>query len=273
MRSSCTDDRQRYAEAIERARSRLGSLAEPFVFLPATGSTNDVALARCAERAAPGSHGLVVVADEQTAGRGRRGRTWFSPPRAGLYVSVVLSPGSARVHPARALSLVTIAAGVALAEGVAEAARLEIDLKWPNDLYVGGRKLAGVLAERASDALVVVGYGINIAPSAFPPELRDRATSIESEGAGAIDRAHVLVETLAALARRYDDLLDGRFDAILDAWRARAPGAEGARVSWSTNAGAMSGVTAGIDDDGALLVRADDGATYRIVGGEVIWTP
>ena len=270
MRSSRADDGPQYADAIERARARLGSVASTFVFLPSTGSTNDVALARSVESGAAGSHGLVVVADEQTAGRGRRGRAWFSPPRAGLYVSVVLSPGSARVDPVRALSLVTIACGVALAEGVAAATGLEVDLKWPNDLYVAGRKLAGILAERASDAHVVVGYGINIAAAAFPPELRDHATSLESELGGGIDRAHVLVETLAALARRYDDLLAGRFDAILDAWRGRAPAAEGARVAWSTNAGAMSGVTAGIADDGALLVRTAE-RIERIVGGEVVW--
>ncbi len=115
-----------------------------------------------------------------------------------------------------------------------------------------------------------MGYGINVAASAFPPALRDRATSLEPETRRAIDRIQVLIETLAALARRYDDLLAGRFDAILDAWRAHAPAADGARVAWTTNAGAMSGVTAGIDDQGALLVRTGD-RVERIVAGEVKW--
>ena len=267
------------ADAIERARPRLGRLGAPLLFFPTIGSTNDVALTRSAslssldrpgERADAGarSEGLVVVADQQTAGRGRRGHTWFSPPGSGLYVSVVLAPATARVDPARATMLLTLAAGVALAEGIEAATGLRVDLKWPNDLQVSRRKLAGILAEAAGT--VVVGYGINVAATAFPPELRDRATSLESELGRVADRYHVLVETLGALSSRYEDLLAGRFDAILDAWRVRAPDASGARVAWMTAAGERSGVTAGIDDRGALLVR-DGEAMERIVSGEVTW--
>jgi len=266
LRSSRADDGLPYLAAIERARPRLGRLASTFVFVPTTGSTNDLALSRAASDA---SHGLVVVADEQTAGRGRRGHAWFSPSGAGLYVSVVVAPTTA-VDPPRATALLTLTAGVALAEGIAAASGLEVDVKWPNDLSVARRKIAGILAEGASGAQVVLGYGINIAPAAYPPALGDRATSLESELGREVDRVHVLVETLAALARRYEDLVVGRFDAILDAWRARAPAASGARVAWTTNAGALSGVTAGIDDRGALLVRID-GRVERIVAGEVAW--
>jgi BirA family biotin operon repressor/biotin-[acetyl-CoA-carboxylase] ligase len=133
----------------------------------------------------------------------------------------------------------------------------------------GGRKLAGILAEGRGD-LVVLGYGINVMAAAFPPELRDRATSLESEVGREVDRDLVLDETLAALSRRYDDLVDGRFDAILDAWRARAPRAVGAKVSWIAQGVARSGVTCGIDDHGALLVRVDDGVE-RIISGEIQW--
>jgi BirA family biotin operon repressor/biotin-[acetyl-CoA-carboxylase] ligase len=225
------------------------------------GSTNDVA--------APLPVGSVVVADAQTGGRGRRGHTWFSPPRAGLYVSVVLAPATARVDPQRATTLLTLAAGVALAEGVEAATGLAVNLKWPNDLLVSRRKLAGILAENHGDT-VVLGYGINVAATAFPPELGDRATSLESELGREVDRDQVLAATLAALERRYDDLVDGRFDAILDAWRRLAPGASGARVAWTTTAGAESGVTAGIDEHGALLVRVAD-RIERIVSGEINW--
>jgi BirA family biotin operon repressor/biotin-[acetyl-CoA-carboxylase] ligase len=236
------------------------------------GSTNDVALAWSAnvEAGRSSAEGYVVVADQQTAGRGRRGHTWFSPPRAGLYVSVVLAPASARIDPRRATTLTTLAAGVALAEGIETAAGLRVDLKWPNDLFASRRKLAGILAESAAADLVVVGYGINVAAAALPAELSERATSLESELGRAVDREVVLVETLAALAQRYDDLLDGRFDAILDAWRRRAPAAAGARVSWATNAGPHSGITAGVDDDGALLVHVDN-RIERIVAGELAW--
>ena len=265
-------------EAIARARDRLGRLGSTIVYYPTIGSTNDVAsdfVARrpfdstltlssskgerlAQNRLQPSAEGLVVVADEQTAGRGRRGHTWFSPPGSGLYVSVVLTPGRARVDPARATTLLTLAAGVAIAEAVEAATGLAVDLKWPNDLFVGRRKLAGILAESPAVDAVVLGYGINVGPMAYPPALADRATSLESELGRAIDRHQLFAETLAALARRYEDLLDGRFDAILDAWRRRAPAATGARVSWTTDSGERAGTTQGVDDHGALLVRAGE---------------
>jgi len=132
--------------------------------------------------------------------------------------------GAALPCPRPPTTLLTITAGVALAEGVSASSGVDVDLKWPNDLYVSGRKLAGILAERSDDR-VVLGYGVNLRDAAYPPDLRPRATSLESERGRPIDRTAVLVETLVALARRYDDLLDGRFDAILDAWRRRAPAA------------------------------------------------
>jgi BirA family biotin operon repressor/biotin-[acetyl-CoA-carboxylase] ligase len=235
-------------------------------FFAEIGSTNDVAVERAAST---DCEGIVVVADAQTAGRGRRGRTWFSPPASGLYVSTVLAPARSG-DGERAMLLTTLAAGVALVEGVKQATGLQPSLKWPNDLYVGSRKLAGILAEGAGDA-VVLGYGINVSTSSFPRELADRVTSLETELGRAVDRPRVFAETLCALARRYDDLLEARFDAILDAWRALAPGAHGRRVSWTTPSGEARGVTAGIDDRGALLVRVGD-RLERIVAGEVLWS-
>jgi len=288
-------------EAIARARDRLGRLGTTIVYYPTIGSTNDAASDLVASRfrsvrlqpdpvdPPEGGHyarrdsftrsedvalqdveGIVVVADEQTAGRGRRGHTWFSPPGSGLYVSVVLTPGRARADPARATTLLTLAAGVAIAEAVEAATGLAVDLKWPNDLFVGRRKLAGILAESPAVNAVVLGYGINVGPMAYPPALADRATSLESELGRAIDRHQLFAETLAALARRYEDLLDGRFDAILDAWRRRAPAATGARVSWTTDSGERAGTTQGVDDHGALLVRAGE-SVERIVAGAITW--
>jgi BirA family transcriptional regulator, biotin operon repressor / biotin---[acetyl-CoA-carboxylase] ligase len=273
------------ADALTRARPRLGPLASRLLYFPTVGSTNDIALSRVASsRSAKASaersssseraEGLVVVADQQTAGRGRRGHTWFSPAGSGLYVSVVLAPARARVDPERATLLLTLTAGVALAEAVEAVTGLHVDLKWPNDLYIARRKLAGILAESSGSSApgesVVVGYGINVSSTAFPPELGERATSLESEFGRAVDRRELLVETLVSIARWYQDLLEGQFDAILDAWRRRAPAASGARVTWITTAGPQSGVTAGIDDRGALLVQAGD-RVERIIAGEVTW--
>ena len=263
--------------AIARVRPRLGRLGATVLYYPVIGSTNDVA---CGLAAGGDREGVVVLADEQTAGRGRRGRAWFSPAASGLYVSIVLAPGRARVDPERATLLLTLAAGVALSEAVEAVTALRATIKWPNDLLVGRRKLAGILAEAVTpdgghgrrELAVVLGYGINVGPMAYPPEVAERATSLETELGRPADRAALLAETLAAMARRYDDLLEGRFDAILDEWRARAPGALGVRVSWTTPAGVQSGVTAGIDDRGALLVRTPD-RTERIVAGELSWAP
>lgn len=250
---------------MAHARGRLGRLASRIVFLKNTESTNDVATALVASH---DHEGAVVVADAQTAGRGRRGHVWLSPPGSGLYVSVVLTPAHATDRD-RATTLMTLAAGVAAAEGIESATALRIDLKWPNDLFVARRKLGGILSENVGGA-VVVGFGINVGAMAFPPDLSGRATALETELARPVERARVFAETLAALARRYDDLLAGRFDAILDEWRARAPAGRGARVSWTTSAGTQIGVTDGIDDRGALIVRMND-RTERIVAGEVSW--
>ena len=168
------------------------------------------------------------------------------------------------------MTLTTLAAGVALAEGIERVTGLAADIKWPNDLLVGRRKLAGILAEGISGEVVVLGYGINVSASAFPAELGDRATSLESELGRPIDRAALFAETLSTLAARYDDLLTGRFDVILDGWRARAPASRGARVSWETPTGQRTGMTAGIDDEGGLLVQVGD-RIERIVAGEMTW--
>ena len=117
---------------------------------------------------------------------------------------------------------------------------------------------------------VVVGYGINVGRAAYPRELDEIATNLASELGAPVDRAVLCAETLAAVARRERDLIAGRFDAILDAWRARAPGHDRARVSWDTPEGRRTGVTAGVDDMGALRVLVDQ-RIERLVAGEVHW--
>ena len=261
------------ADALDACRDRLGGLAARVLYFETVGSTNDVAATLAVDG---GYEGAVVIADAQTSGRGRRGRTWFSPPVAGLYVSVILTPGRARVAPERAVSLLTLAAGVALAEAVERVTGLAPEIKWPNDLLVGRRKLAGILAEGVAQPsasglrAVVLGYGINVGAAAFPPELADRVTALESELGRLVDRSMLCAESLASLSTRYGDLLAGRFDAILDAWRTRSFGSRGAKVEWDSASGVRSGITEGIDDMGALLVRSGD-TLERIVAGEVRW--
>jgi BirA family biotin operon repressor/biotin-[acetyl-CoA-carboxylase] ligase len=230
-------------------------------------STNDLAAA-LAERGA--GEGCVVVANAQSAGRGRHGRSWASPPDAGLYVSAVLRP------PDRALPLLTIAAGVAVAEGIQAAAGLATDVKWPNDVYAHGRKVAGILAEASASNTagaiqhVVIGAGINVMPAAYPAELVNRATSLEAELGRGVDRGLLLAEYLCALAARYRDLQEGRSDAVVRAWRARAASMLGRRVQWDAPGATRDGVALDIDDTGALVVRTAAGS-MRVTAGEVRW--
>ena len=225
-------------------------------------STMDVA-ARLALEGKP--HGAVVVADEQTAGRGRRGTTWASPPGAGLYFSFIARPSGT----AATLSLLTLAAGVAVRDGIVAATGLAPDLKWPNDVLAGRRKLAGILAEGLAigtpEQAVVIGVGVNARAASYPPEVRARATSIEDELGKRIDRGLLLSETLISLWDRLNQLGQSPGD-ILQAWRAASPGAIGTRVEWE----GRHGVTAGIDDEGALLVKTTSGVE-RIIAGELQW--
>ena len=260
------------AAACARHASRLGPFGRTLKYFEQTGSTNDVAARLAAEGA---DEGTTVVAEAQTAGRGRRGREWYSPPGAGLYVSVVLRPPDARDR-GRTASLITLAAGVALAEAVRAVTGLPVEIKWPNDLVIGrpGRKLAGILAEASSAQgrleHVILGYGVNVRGASFPASLAGRATSLELELARPVDSVSLLVESLAALASCYGELNQGRLAPLLDRWRALAPGSRGETVEWETPDGPRRGVTEGIDADGALIVRVGP-ALERIVAGEVNW--
>jgi BirA family biotin operon repressor/biotin-[acetyl-CoA-carboxylase] ligase len=251
-------------EALARAGARLGHFEQGVVWHEEVASTNDVAIA-AAER---GAHeGVVIAAHAQSSGRGRLGRNWSSPAGAGLYVSVILRPAS------HVVPLITIAAGVAVADGIEAATGLRPCVKWPNDVYVASRKLAGILAESGSSpagAHVVVGFGINVRPAAYPPDVRDRATSIEAELGRAVDRGLVLAECLASLSSRYELLERGAGDDVIVAWRARAAAHMGRPVEWDVERVTRRGIAHDVDARGALLVRVDD-QIVRVISGEVRW--
>jgi BirA family biotin operon repressor/biotin-[acetyl-CoA-carboxylase] ligase len=257
------------AAALNAAASRLGGYGA-VRYVVETGSTNDVALALAAEGA---PEGTAVLADLQTQGRGRRGRVWFSPPGAGLYLSVVVRTQA--LLPA--LSLVTLAVGVAAADAIEVAAGLRIELKWPNDLVIGRpwRKLGGILCESsgvASDPdAIIIGLGVNLRSAAYPPDLAARATSLESELGRQIDRATVVVEYLAALNAAITALRGGGAAGVRARWRSLASvGLGGAAVHWRDGDALATGEARDIDDDGALVVDRD-GRAERLVAGEVTW--
>jgi BirA family biotin operon repressor/biotin-[acetyl-CoA-carboxylase] ligase len=252
--------------ALAGARRRLGAFGRELHYFEAVGSTNDVAdqlaLAGAAE-------GTTVVADAQTAGRGRLGRTWYSPPGAGLYVSVVLRPG-----PDPSPSLWALVAGVGLAEALRLVSGLEVLIKWPNDLVVGRKKVCGILTEGSTSEgvirHVVIGFGINLRPAPYPADLADRATSLERELGRPVDRGLVLAVSLEGLASRVEHCRAYGVAELLDRWRALAPWSIGSPVEWSGPGGLRRGTTAGIDQNGALLVGAG-GGIERIIAGEVRW--
>ena len=252
--------------AIDAAGTRLGLFSGRLLWYDSVPSTNDLA-SRLAMGGAP--EGTVVAASTQTMGRGRLGRRWASPPDAGIYVSVLLRP------PADVASMLTIAAGVAVAEGIQAATGLRAMLKWPNDVYVGSRKLAGLLAEAgtAGGAVshVVVGIGVNLMPVAYPPDVASRATSIESELGRAADRGMVLAECLVALTARYEDLREGRRHDVVNRWRGRAAATFGRRIEWDAGGRGETGVGGDIDGTGAVIVRCGNDRV-RIISGEVRWT-
>jgi BirA family biotin operon repressor/biotin-[acetyl-CoA-carboxylase] ligase len=248
------------ADPLTYAAARLGRFGRQILFYDRVSSTNDVA-GTLAEGGAP--EGSVVIGDAQSAGRGRLGRTWSSPAGAGLYVSAVLRPD------AGVIPLVTIAAGVALTQGIQAATGLRPDLKWPNDVLVGSRKVAGILAE-GTLRYVILGFGINVLPAAYPREISIRATSLEGELGRAVDRGLLLVECLSSFGARYAELREGRHAAVLDAWRERAGCCLKKRVQWEAGGAQMDGIADDIDADGALLVWTPDGIV-RVISGELTW--
>lgn len=258
------------AEGLARCAPRLGAFAGRVSWHEQVGSTNDMALALAASGA---GEGHVIAAGMQRNGRGRRGRSWSSPAGAGIYVSVLIRPS------VRALPLLTLAAGVAVADGVRAAAGLAVVVKWPNDVCIEApdgrlRKLAGILAEAGvsghNEPYVVVGVGINVGDAPYPPDVAARATSIELELGRAVDRGLVLGECLAELWRRYQELELGRASSVLDAWRLRAGRMFGRAVEWDGEHGVSRGIAVAVDDGGALLVRAA-GGERRVMSGEVRW--
>jgi BirA family biotin operon repressor/biotin-[acetyl-CoA-carboxylase] ligase len=256
------------SEVDLRARLRPGHPWADVVCLDVTDSTNRVAM-EMAENGAP--HGTVVVADAQTAGRGRMGRRWESPAGKNLYVSLLLRPSIPTVEA----PLLALVAGVALADAV-EAAGVPASLKWPNDLYCGGRKAAGILAEMVSDpdgvrhVVVGVGLNVNMEEDDFPPDLRDTATSLRICAGRAFRRVDVLARLLDAFGTRYAEFLAGGFTSLRDGWD-RRDFLRGRRILLRRQGREGWGTADGLDTVGALRFLPDGGPAIESVhSGEIL---
>jgi BirA family biotin operon repressor/biotin-[acetyl-CoA-carboxylase] ligase len=231
-----------------------------------TDSTNNVALALTAQGA---EHGTVVVAEEQTAGRGRLGRDWYSEKSSGIYASIILRPPLA---PAAA-SVLTLLAGVAVHQAVRSTTGLPVDIRWPNDLLINGKKVCGILTEMSAELdrlhAVVLGIGLNVNHREMPANLKQIATSLRMEGRKIYSRAQILAALLKELEKKYRLLLDDGSAAIAQAWAAASSYAEGKRIRVLSGSEEFPATTAGLEPNGALRIRREDGREESLVSGEI----
>lgn len=271
------------------AQSRAGAFGQHVSIRDCTGSTNDD-VARAALEGAP--EGYTVIAGEQTAGRGRRGASWHSPAAHGLYLSTLLRPerwAALRTDSASPVtSLVTLMTGVAVVAAIRDLADVPVELKWPNDVMVRSqasaaqfppwRKLAGILAEGASDGgvlrSIVVGVGINVWRSDAPPDVAARMVALDDVMPAALSSKDAVQALVTALLVRLCDgaamLAGGRADDVREQWRRCAPAVEGTPVRWRAQGVTYEGHAAGIDANGALRVSVG-GMVQAVHGGDVDW--
>jgi len=232
-----------------------------------TTSTNDVIekLARDGVK-----EGVAVFAESQTKGRGRLGRKWMSPARKGLWFSVLLRPD---LRPQEATQL-TVASAAALRRAIKSVTGLSAEIKWPNDLLIGGKKVTGILTEMSAELdrvrHVILGIGVDVNQDAaeFPAELRKTATSLKIEAGAEISRAELAAEILRELDLDYARICGGKFPQLADEWE-NGCATIGKNISVQMGARLIRGCAESLDDDGALLVRTEHGHLERIIGGDV----
>ncbi len=258
-----------YAEEIQ-AGLETRWLARDVHWLETTDSTNRVALELAREGA---SHGTTVVAEGQTAGRGRLGRSFFSPPHLNLYTSIVLRP---QLTTAEAPALI-LASAVAVAEAVADTVDdpEAVEIKWPNDVLLGGLKTSGILMELSAEAtriaFLVLGIGVNlnVDRESLPDEFRELATSLSSHTGRRVDRVAFARRLYGELERVLERCTERGFDAVRPAFEARFR-MTGRRVEViELNGARLPGTVLGIADDGTLRLRDDAGRERRIIAGDV----
>jgi BirA family biotin operon repressor/biotin-[acetyl-CoA-carboxylase] ligase len=230
-------------------------------------STNTVAM-HLGEEGEP--HGAVVLAEEQTAGRGRAGRSWISEKSAGIHCTVLLRPA---IPPAHA-PLLTLVAGLAARDAAAEEVDMVPDIRWPNDLLVGGRKFSGILTEMHAEPdrmhYAVIGIGINVNQTKMPAELADLATSLRMVSGKIHSRLELLIRLLRHLDRYYNQFLSEGADPILHRFAEVSSYFQGKRVRITTAAETFTGTTAGLETSGVLRVVRDDGrGTEAVLSGDV----
>jgi len=230
-------------------------------------STNTFASRLAADGA---KEGTLVISDSQSAGRGRLGRNWSSPPGMNVYMSLILRPG---IPPVDA-PLITLAASVALAKSVNGLYGIDARIKWPNDLLIDGRKLAGMLTEmnaepeRVRHIVLGVGVDVNMPKRAFPADIRDASTSVMVELGRKVNRAELVRGFLFELEQVYHMFLSGGRAQVLDEWRGLSC-TLGRNVRIHAVSGYTEGLAVNVDDTGALVLKHPDGRLVTVTGGDV----
>lgn len=252
--------------SLVRAELAHGVIGHKIIHYFRTESTNSAALQLDMQS---GPHGTVVIAEEQTAGRGRLGRNWYSEKSSGIYTSIVLRPP---LSPAVA-PILTLLAGVAVQHAVSLATGLRADIRWPNDLLINGKKTCGILTEMKAEMdrlhMVVLGIGINVNHSSMPEDLRGIATSLALEGGRQYSRLQILAQVLHEVERYYEMLLKEGNAAIVREWSAVSSYAAGKKVSVKAAGREYRGTTSGLDPNGVLKIVRDDGGQELLVAGEI----
>jgi BirA family biotin operon repressor/biotin-[acetyl-CoA-carboxylase] ligase len=233
-------------------------------------STNESALQMGREGKADGS---VILAEEQTAGRGRMGRSWLSEKGSGIYLSVLLYPP---LPPWKA-PLLSLLSAVAVQRTIQQVCQLEADIKWPNDLLLGGKKFAGILLEMSSDLdrikHAVIGIGVNVNQKSFPSPLDGKATSLLLETKRLISRIELTARLLHSFDELYRALLAGKEADIITDWIRCSSFARGRRILLDWNGAKIGGITLGLTGEGFLRIQLDDGTVREIASGEILdWT-
>jgi BirA family biotin operon repressor/biotin-[acetyl-CoA-carboxylase] ligase len=213
--------------------------------------------------------GAVVLAEEQTAGRGRAGRSWHSERGAGLYATLLLRP---KLSPVQA-PLLTMLAGLSAHTAVLAQTGLSAELKWPNDLLLNGKKLGGILTEMYAEPhavrFVIVGIGINVGQEKFPGELAATATSLRKETGRSHSRLEVLVKLLSQFETDYNRFLQEGAEYVVQRFELVSSFAHGKRVKVDTGRETFVGTTSGLSAEGLLVVKKDDGASTTVIAGDV----
>jgi len=253
-------------EVLKKLKTRF--IGKKMRYLENTPSTNWVGKQICSEGEVEKIHGLVIIAEEQTGGIGRMGRAWVSPS-GGIWITIVLKPRIPIDH----VFMVTMAGSIAVARAIRKEFDLGALIKWPNDIFIGNKKVAGLLLELSAEAdtihhcLLGIGIDANVPLNQFSPELQKEITSISAELGHEVDRATFLARILKEFENRFLLIESGEYDAIVREWKSLSCTLE-QRVHITTIKNSFEGDAIDIDEYGALIIRKDNGRIERVIAGD-----